>query len=303
MTESALLDRYLARLGLSESVEWARTCSAGSVDKIVALSDELLRAHTEAICFENLDVVDAKVRGELYAVPIDLARVAEKLLDDGRGGYCHEHAALVRGVLAEMGLNSYPVLARIHLGDRVVPGGFTHQATILTVEGRRFLVDPGFGSGTPEVALELRPRAPERSTPRGEYRLVEAESALATEMRADSDWVLQSRTSADQDFRNVYAFNDQPRQLADLELSNWFTSTKPGTRFTGAPIIARATPDGGRTTLEGRRLRRVHHGRNPRRDERVLADPGEFAEVLAADFGLHLAREFSDRVWTATREG
>ncbi|WP_231445363.1 arylamine N-acetyltransferase family protein [Brevibacterium zhoupengii] len=303
MTHPSLLSRYAKRLGLSVSVPELRRRAQGSRAQIVDLLDEILVAHTHAICFENLDVTAFRARGDLRAVAIDVDGAADKLLTDGRGGYCHEHAALIRGVVTELGLSAHPILARVHLGDRqTAPGALTHQATIVDLDGRRFLIDPGFGGGTPEAALELGEAAAARMTPHGEHRLVPARTALVPELRADGDWVLQSRTRDDQEFHTVYAFSEAPRQQMDLELANWFSSTKPGSRFTGPPILALPLPDGGRVTLEGRRLRRTIGGARPDRQERTLADATDFAEVLADDFGLDLDKEFTDLVWGATVE-
>lgn len=91
---SSLLERYSDRLG--ESVSELRRRAAGPTEQVVELIDELIGAHVHAICFENLDVVAARVRGEVRAVSVSPDEVADKLLDDGRGGYCHEHAVLIR---------------------------------------------------------------------------------------------------------------------------------------------------------------------------------------------------------------
>ena len=182
--------------------------------------------NVRSICFENLDVIAARAAGEARGVPTDLDSLTAKLLDAGRGGYCHEHATLIRAVLHELGLSAHPILARVHIGGgRTAPGGLTHQATVVDLAGRRFLVDPGFGGGTPQVALELDAESQPRSTEYGEYRLVTADTVLEPEMRAEAEWALQSRTSADQEFRTVYAFADIPREHVDLEVSNWFTAT------------------------------------------------------------------------------
>lgn len=303
MTQSSLLGRYAERLGLSDSIPELHRRARGSRAEVLDLLDEVLVAHTHTICFENLDVTVFRVRDDLRAVAIDTDGVADKLLAAGRGGYCHEHASLIRTVITELGLSAHPILARVHLGDeQSAPGSLTHQATIVDLEGRRYLVDPGFGGGTPEAALELSETAEARTTSHGEHRLVPAAAALTQRLRADSDWVLQSRARADQDFRTIYAFSENPRPRADLELANWFSSTKPGSRFTGPPILALPLPEGGRVTLEGRRLRRVTGGGRPDRHERTLADAAEFAKVVSTDFGLDLDREFTDLVWSATSE-
>lgn len=304
MTHTSLLSRYADRLGFGDSVPDLHRRAQGTREQVLGLLDEILLAHTHAICFENLDVVAYRARGDLRAVAIDVDGVAEKLLDAGRGGYCHEHAVLIRAAVTELGLTAHPVLARVHLGGPgVAPGGLTHQATIVELDGRRYLIDPGFGGGTPEAALELSESAEARTTPHGEHRLVLAETALEADLRADSDWVLQSRTRSDQAFRTVYAFSEARRAQADLELANWFSSTHPGSRFTGPPILARPLPHGGRITLEGRRLRRAISVAQTESDERTLADATEFAEVLSTDFGLDLDTGATDLVWSMTAEG
>lgn len=298
MTRHSLINRYVERLGLRDSAAQLHRRAEGTPAQLIDLLDELVQAHTRAISFENLDVIANLARGELKAVSLDLESVAHKLLDSRRGGYCHEHAILIRAVLTDLGLSAHPILARVHLGEgRVAPGGLTHQATIVRVDGRRFLVDPGFGGGTPEVALELSTSVQARMTPRGEHRLVSAEAALAPGMRAEAEWALQSRTSGDQDFRTVYAFADVARPQVDFELANWFTSTKPGSPFTGPPALARSMPDGVKLTLDGRRLRRVAYGPDGDRSERTIAGTAEFAEVLTTEFGLAVDREFSDLIW------
>lgn len=56
MTHASLLSRYAKRLVLSDSVPELRRRAQGSYAQIVDLLDEILVAHTHAICFENLDV-------------------------------------------------------------------------------------------------------------------------------------------------------------------------------------------------------------------------------------------------------
>lgn len=299
MSSSSLVARYARRLELDNTEEDLRRRARGRPAEVVDLIDELLAAHVRAICFENLDVIAALAAGEARSIPTDLDSLTAKLLDPGRGGYCHEHATLIRAVLCELGLSAHPILARVHLGDgRTAPGGQTHQATIVNLAGRRFLVDPGFGGGTPEAALELDAESRPRMTEHGEHRLVPADTVLEPAMRAEAEWVLQSRTSSDQEFRTVYAFADVPREQADLEVSNWYTATKPGTRFTGAPVVARTLDNGGKVSLEGRHLRSLRPGDEPERRERKVTDAADFAAVLRTEFGVELRREITDLIWT-----
>ena len=299
MSPSSLVVRYIDRLDLDSTEDVLRRRARGTTDEVVDLLDELLTAHVRSICFENLDVIAALAAGDQRGIPTDLDSLTAKLLDAGRGGYCHEHATLIRAVLRELGLSAHPILARVHLGGgRSAPGGLTHQATIVDLGGRRFLVDPGFGGGTPQVALALEAESHPRMTERGEHRLVPADTVLEPAMRAEAEWALQSRTSTDQEFRTAYAFADVLREQADLEVANWFTATKPGARFTGAPVVARTLDNGGRVSLEGRHLRSLRPGGEPERLERTVTDAADFAAVLRNEFGLDLDRAFTDLVWS-----
>lgn len=298
MPRTSVVAHYARRLGLADSEETLQRRAAGSPTEIKGLLDELLVAHAHAICFENLDVLAASAAGEMRGISTDLDHLSAKLLDAGRGGYCHEHATLIRAVLTELGLHAEPALARVHLGEgRTAPGGLTHQATIVDLNGRRFLVDPGFGGGTPEVALEIRADAKPQTTAVGEYRLVPADAVLSPHLRAEADWALQSRARADQEFRTVYAFADRASELVDLEQSNWFTATKPGGLFTSQLAMTKRLPHGGRVSLSGHRLLRHQTGDDPDRSERTIADAGDFAGVLEEDFDLTLGRDFTDPIW------
>lgn len=298
MPGTSLVARYAYRLGLTDSEESLCRRAAGAPAEIIALIDELLVAQVHAICFENLDVLSASAAGQARGIPTDIDSVSAKLLDAGRGGYCHEHATLIRAVLIELGLHAEPILARVHLGGtRTVPGGLSHEATVVDLDGRRFLVDPGFGGGTPEAALEIRADAAARFTEAGEIRLVPAADVLSTQMRAEAEWALQSRARAGQDFRTVYAFADQAREQADLDQANWFTATKPGGKFTTRLMMTKRLPHGGRVSLDGSHLTRYEPGIEPEFLVRSVEDAADFAGVLAEEFGLTLVREFTDPIW------
>src|SRR5699024_740190 len=106
-------------------------------------------------------------------------------------------------------------------------------------------------------------------------------------------------TAEDQDFRTVYAFADVPRQRSDIEVSNWYTSTRPGTRFTGAPVLARMLPDGGELTAAGRQRRYDRNGPTPGSRAGTVAAAADVSRVLTEDFGLRVSEEVAALVWSA----
>src|SRR4051812_30275357 len=92
------LDAYFSRIGL-------RGPRAATLETL----DELTRAHSSAIPFENLDV--------LLGRPIDLRPEAlfDKLVTRGRGGYCFEQNGLFLAVLEQLGFRVAPLSARVRL--------------------------------------------------------------------------------------------------------------------------------------------------------------------------------------------
>lgn len=90
------LDAYFARIGYR-----------GLHSPTLAVLHQLVRAHVEAIPFENLDV--------LRQVPIELSADAleAKLVGQRRGGYCFEQNGLLLLVLEAMGFEVTPLSARV----------------------------------------------------------------------------------------------------------------------------------------------------------------------------------------------
>ncbi|MBW8312378.1 MAG: arylamine N-acetyltransferase, partial [Rhizobium sp.] len=109
---------------------------------------ELVQAQARSIAFENLDVLAG------LPVRIDAATVHQKILGDGRGGYCFELNALMSGALDAAGFDVRPVMARVTYG-RTVPGPSTHQALVVRCDEQEWLVDVGFGGPGPERPLPL----------------------------------------------------------------------------------------------------------------------------------------------------
>lgn len=288
MTPPFDLDAHLARLGLDGRAADLRDRIARGGQEALAAVDEVVAAHANRIVFENLDVLARR------RVAIDLDRVAGKLDGHRRGGYCHEHAALLRGAWRALGLATRPVLARVHLRpDLQAAGGLTHQASLVLLDGDWWLTDPGFGAGTPPLAVPLDGTM--RHDLHGDFRVVGAE-ALPDHLRADSQFVLQSRRDEGAEFHDVYAFSLREVAASDLDMSNWFTSTRPGTRFWDQVVVSRTGHHGCKATLTGGRLRQVDYATGER-SERHLASRDDLVTTLADVFGLEADAAVVDAAW------
>ena len=90
------LSEYLARVGLAAA-------PASTAEGLA----ELHHAHATHIPFENLDVLLGR------PIRLDPASLHQKLVRDGRGGYCFEQNLLFAGVLEALGFRVTKLAARV----------------------------------------------------------------------------------------------------------------------------------------------------------------------------------------------
>ena len=90
------LEAYFARVGYD-----------GPVAPTLAVLNDLMSAHVQAIPFENLDVL---LQRGIDLTPEALQR---KLVDERRGGYCFEQNGLLLLVLGAIGFAVTPLSARV----------------------------------------------------------------------------------------------------------------------------------------------------------------------------------------------
>jgi N-hydroxyarylamine O-acetyltransferase len=249
----------------------------GPGDPSLATLDALHRLHPEAIPFESLDPLFGR------PVRIDASSLERKLVRGSRGGYCFEQNGVLIRVLKSLGFSVTPLGARVlwrEPEDAPRPP-LTHMLIRVDLpEGPR-IADVGFGGQSPTASLRLEPGL-EQTTPHGDYRLVRAGDAYDLQMKLPDRWAA------------IYRFSLEPQSARDYEVANWFTSTHPGSRFTGNLIASRV--DGARrlnlfnTTLTA-------YGPDDRIEERALVSPGEIRDVLTGDFGLAIERSEIERVF------
>lgn len=245
------LDAYLERLGLDGRPNLAR----------------IHRAQVCSIPFENLDPHDG------IAVSLDEGALQGKLVTARRGGYCFEQNLLLAAALEDVGVAVEPMLARVRWG--AAPGVVTprtHLVLRVRADDAVWLADVGFGAGTLLEPIPFGPGGPYEQAG-WHFRVVEDER----------DLVLQTRTS--EGWRDVYAFSPQPVPRIDIELSNWFTSTHPTSRFVTGLIVSTQRHDGTRLSLsDWNELAFVV--RTPEATTSIPVQREEVPELLAEHFDL-----------------
>lgn len=129
------IDAYLARIGVAEAKEPSPE-----------FLDELIYAHQHSVPFDNLDVCEKNLVPSLA-----IADLFDKIVVRKRGGYCFELNALFGALLKALGFDTRPCMARVLL--RPIPYPLiSHRANIVTIDGKRYLADVGFGGPQPTFA-------------------------------------------------------------------------------------------------------------------------------------------------------
>src|SRR5512139_740329 len=101
----------------------------------------LQRAHLQHIPFENLDI------GLKRPIQLEEDALWDKIVIQGRGGFCYELNGLFARLLQETGFDVTYLNARVYNGQGELGIDFDHLALLVRVPGQdeRWLADVGFG--------------------------------------------------------------------------------------------------------------------------------------------------------------
>lgn len=261
------LDDYLARIGLPARV----TPDAEGLGR-------LQREHRLSIPFENLDVRLGR------GIAIDGASVFAKLVTGKRGGYCFEQNRLFMDALTALGFTVRPLLARVWLGAEQAPP-LTHTLSLVTIDGRDWIADAGFGgSYAPVMALVDGWQA---EAPDG--------ASFKLERDPEHGWMLSRRgdpgstdgRGTGEGWQRQYSFHEAEVFDADLALSNHWTATAPESRFTQRTIASIVLPHG----LAGLTDRRYHRRAGDNSSVAEITDPRVYRMRMSLMFGIDLTPE------------
>lgn len=228
---------------------------------------QLQLRHTGAFAFENLTTLSGE------PVLIDLPSIEQKVLYDGRGGYCYELNNLFLALLQELGFEARGITGRVVMGQ---PEGAwtarTHRLSLVTLDGVRYITDVGFGGMVPTAPLMLDTEA-EQLTPHEPYRIERHQDGYTLRANVGGEW------------RAMYIFDLQRQEDIDYTVGNWYVSTHPESSFARQLMVAR-TGDGWRRTLNNGSFAIHRVGRESER--RQVADVGELVGVLQDEFGIRV---------------
>ncbi len=258
------LNAYFARIGYS-----------GVRESSHSVLSSLHKLHPSTIPFENLDPLLSR------PVHIDLASIEAKLVRGRRGGYCYEHNNLFYRALTALGFIATPLAARVVLrwneGDP--RPALTHRLTLVELPEGAFIADVGFGGQSPTAPLKLE-HGLEQSTLHGTYRILQSRETYELQWKSEGNW------------SGMYRFTLEPQDTTDFEMSNWFTSAFPSSRFRENLLVSKV--DGiSRLNLINTRFT-IRHGESA--EERTVTEPEGLARILNDRFGID-SPESIDAIW------
>lgn len=253
------IDAYLARVGLRH---------------VPAPDEAGLRALQEAqffsIPFENFDIQLGR------GIRLDPAHLVRKLVQQRRGGYCFELNGLMLLVLRRIGFSARPLLARVHLDAS--PSARTHQANLVEIDGRSWIIDVGFGAGGLRSPMPL------------EMGRIENGPGWAFRFEAREPWGIFMQTREGEAWKDSYSFDLSHVTDADLELGNHYTSTSPKSHFV-TQRVASAPREHGRVSIRDFTLTRLDG--DTKTTQEIPSGPA-YLEALSMHFGIELDATYED---------
>ena len=228
----------------------------------------LTRAHLEVIPFENLQVHYERREPVLTA-----SGLFEKVVGGKRGGYCFELNKLFYLLLKGLGFVCYPVPARVvHRREELRP--YSHRATVVEIEGRKWFCDVGFGGAGPKGAIRIDTQ--DVQTIYGDRFCVAPDPVYDGELAL---YRFEGETA-----EKVLVFRDLCWTEADFVTLNSYYATYHRSPFVNRRILYRCNPQGW-ISLTDNTLTRMTNGV---RQTVELQTETQVQELMEQEFGLFI---------------
>jgi N-hydroxyarylamine O-acetyltransferase len=242
---------------------------------------ELQGAQIRAIPFENIDVLVGRTP------TLDLDGLFRKTVVQGRGGYCFELNSLLHQAMLSLGFQVRRSLARVRMGAPA-GGARGHLALPTEIDGRRYLVDAGFGGPGPLAPLDID-TTDEQIVPNGTYRI--------TDDPDSGEKVVERRTEAG--WFPIYGFDDAHVSDADIKAGNYLSANWNALPFVHHLMLGGYSGDERIGVFD----RSVTIETPTATQRREFADFLDFSDILVGRLGLKLEHETLQYLWERIRVG
>jgi N-hydroxyarylamine O-acetyltransferase len=268
MTRPLELKHYFKRIGFE-----------GSPKLDLPTLTTIHRAHSDAIAYENYDIHLKR------PLTFDVPAIFGKIVESRRGGWCYEMNGLLAWALESIGFR-VTRLAGAVMRDSLGDGALGRHLVLLVHLDRPYIADVGFGDGIVDpIPLEA-----------GRFAQRGLDFGLS---KIDGDW--WRFHNQPQGGALSFDFTTKPASVAVLEEKCRWLQSDPASPFVQNMVAQRHQP-GAHYTLRGRVLKTLKDGRPG--EQRVIADAGEFDDVLKSVFDLDIpdSRSLWPKILTRHKE-
>ncbi len=197
--------------------------------------------HIFSIPFETLDIHNH------IPIILKMDSLYQKVILDRRGGYCYELNTLFHRLLTLCGFKVSMIAGRLLHGNEY-GREFEHMALIVELEGKKWLVDVGYGD------FALRPLAivpgEVQSDGRTFYQIMEHISMDGQDYMSVAKW-----NDSKQSFKTEYIFTLTSQNLHDFAEMNHFHQTSRESHFARSLMISLPIQDGRISIINNRLIR------------------------------------------------
>ena len=218
--------------------------------------DKAIYAHLTHVAFENLDTW-----GRGIAPDIRINYLFDKIVNNGRGGWCFELNSLFYAFLKKVGFECYMVISHVMNGETELRPP-AHCSVIVTLEGKKYFCDVGFGGSVPFGAMSF-----------------EGDSRFGFCLRKNGEFTeLYNETLG----CVALQFRDVPVSAVDFVPLNFYISQLPTSPFRNELIVNIRYEDGSASLIN----RELKYRRGDEKIEKTV-DEAEIPHVLREYFFIN----------------
>ena len=180
------------------------------------------------IPYENLDIINGK------AISLDADDIFEKIVEQGRGGFCFELNALLSWFLKEVGFEVKDYLARYLRRETTIPVRRHRILAVKCTEGE-YMCDIGVGQIAPKYPVKIVE----------DILQTQLDEQYKFEKDACLGWVLNDFSKGE--WRKFIAFTEENQLEVDFIQPSFYCEKHPESIFNKTVMTAIKTPTGRKT--------------------------------------------------------
>ncbi|KAF4343487.1 arylamine n-acetyltransferase 2 [Fusarium beomiforme] len=230
------LERYYNRIDLPAS-DRKSTISDLSSDAQLEFLFTLTQRQILTVPFENLTLHYSWHR----IVDVNADHLYDKIVNEKRGGYCMENNTFFHTVLLSLGYDVYMAPARVFSPDAKRYGGFSHCLNVVTIQGRSYAVDVGFGARMPDKPYELVEEKVLARLDGGQIRF--RYDSISQGVSGKKVWIYEYRSRETSEWIPQWCFMDFEILPEDIRVMNMSPSKSPSSFFTFKILAVQYTSD------------------------------------------------------------